>query len=50
MDLGYSRSVVEKVMGKIVTDITKYASTVDCSGCIPVIEENEVCQLPERAC
>jgi hypothetical protein len=35
-------------MGKVVTNITEYASRIDRSGCIPVVEEYKVYQLPER--
>ena len=35
-------------MREIVADIAEDATAVDCNGCVPVIEEDEVSKVPER--
>lgn len=37
-------------MGHVIAHIAEDASAVDCSGCVPVVEEDGVSQLPERGC
>ena len=41
------RLVVQEVVSQIVANVSKDTTTKDCSGSVPVIEENSVSEVPE---
>ena len=42
--------VMEKVVGHVVTYVSKDSATVSTGCRIPIIEENSMCEFPERKC
>lgn len=40
--------VVKEVVSQVIADVTKNATAVDCSRCIPVIGENGMSEIPKR--
>lgn len=40
-------AVVQEVVCQVVADVSEDASAVERGSCVPVVEENGMCQFPE---